>query len=588
LGVFYTVTIEAVETPSSHPLNPHPSHIPIMTIYGTNNHLIGAKQEANIDTVRDAPVTGGTYETVGALRAKPADDIFKAFIPDYLYKPPFGYPHRTNLPFLRKLATTPNVFSIVKTLSDESSSLKWEVVMKEGADFSSKEEEKLKDINKWFKNPNGNEESWEHIQRCLIRDILEVDAGVGVKVFNRNGEFKQLFSRDGMTFLKNPDIYGYIGNRAELVFPAPMPPDVQAAYDAARESFYEPIVQQYYRQNYANKAAYFQYGWTAGSMPKPFGRREIMYIMQNPRSDSVYGRSPVQMAADTVQTLLYGSLYNLDFYINGNMPEGMISLPGAQIDEIKAFRKQFESQFQFKDALDNKRRLGYKYPISNIENAKFVPFAFTSKDMQILEQQEWFSKILWMCFGVTPDEMGFTESSNRAIASEQAKVFKRKAIRPLTNVLAYHINSQLLPEFAMDWFDDWDTAQKECPYEFKYIDYDVEDDIKKHTLWKMQLDMGVKTKDMVAEELGVNLDELRQERLEALERQQEAFANQNEETAEQVEETVVDEQTQERPMPEEVGAKAQDEVTQSEVLKEIDTYISDIGKAIENEIQEGR
>jgi hypothetical protein len=33
----------------------------------------------------------------------------------------------------------------------------------------------MEEIKKFFNNPNSNEESWEHIQRCVIRDILDGD-----------------------------------------------------------------------------------------------------------------------------------------------------------------------------------------------------------------------------------------------------------------------------------------------------------------------------------------------------------------------------------------------------------------------------
>jgi hypothetical protein len=579
-------------------------------------------QTLEVKAVKKNPVI---IETVIKTNRKD-DGIFKAFIPDYLYKPPFGYPHRVNLPYLRELAATHSVQSIVKTLCDEASSLEWDIVPKEDAEDPEKLEEKIKEIKKFFNNPNGNQESWMGLQRALIRDILEIDAGVFVKVFNKYGELKQLFCRDGMTFLVNPDIYGYYGNRADFIFPVPLPQNIQQTYDSMRTTYQatgglDPIVQQYYKENYASMAAFFQYGFTSGSMPKPFGKREIVYVMQNNRSNSVYGRSPVETCADVIQNLLYGTLYNLDYYINGNMPEGMVSLPGAQIEEIKAFRKQFKKQFRWKDNLDNYRRVGYKYPITNIDNAQFVPFALSSKDMEILEQQKWFSKVLWMCFGVTPDEMGFTEDANRAIASEQTKVFKRKAIRPLTTKIKYAIDMQILPEFFVKEFGgDFDTAQNECPVEFKYLDYDVEEDSKKLAVAQMEIDMGIKTADMVADERGINVVELHKSKDEAMERQQEymqSMEGQEDEYGQEEEDEekpfnkdevgtkgctgvggdkkpVKDSNTADTPekrmkkKEKKIEAEGEDaeekSVPQSLVEKEIDDYIKQVGRALEQEI----
>ena len=452
---------------------------------------------------------------VGTVPPKDSLGILKAYIPYFLYKPPYGYPRKANLPLIRTLATTPYVFSVMKTLSDEASSLKYDIVVRENVDHPEKYDEKIKEIKGFFRNPNSNEESWEHVQRCLIRDIVEVDSGVIVKVFNKKEEFVEMYARDGVTFLKNPNIYGSLGPRSDFVLPIGTMYGVQSINDEMQKNYYDTYAIQ--------KAAYFQYGWTAGSYPTPFGKREIVYIMQNPRSDSVYGRSPVEILADIVMTLHYGSQYNLDFYLNSNIPEGIVQMEGVQKDELDATNKKFHDKITVKDGLDNERRIGHKIPFTSAKNVKFVAFTIPPKEMQIIEQQEWFIKVLWMCFGVTPDEMGITDQSNRAISSEQTKVFKRKAIRPICNVIKYHVDTQVLPEFFMDEFKDWEEAVNNCPVEFKYLDYDLEEDMKKHNILESEIRMGVKTAEMAAEELGINVEELKKSKEENRDNQMDLF-----------------------------------------------------------------
>lgn len=455
-------------------------------------------------------------------------DIFKAYIPEFLYKPPFGYPRKANLPLLRDLATTPYVFSVVKTLCDEASSLDWDIVVKDNVENPEKYEEKIEEIKKFFYNPNGNDESWEQIQRSVMRDILELDSGVIVKVFDYSGKMTQIFARDGMTFLKNPDIYGYLGDRRDFVMPLQRTlGDEEGQLQPIERD--ENVIRHYFESGAAmRQSAFFQYGWTAGSFPTPFGKREIVYIMQNPRTDSIYGRSPVEILADVIQTLHYGERYHLDFFINSNIPEGIVQVAKAQEDELKALKDKFHEKFTRLDDLDNERRVGHRVPFTSAEDVKFVPFTLNPKEMQIIEQQKWFIKVLWASFGVTPDEMGFTEHSNRAIAGEQAKIFKRKAIRPICNVMTYHINTQILPEFFMEEFKEWEEAQENCPLEFRYNDYDQEVDYKKHEILQMEINMGVRTPEMAAEELGINVEELKKQKEEALVKQQEMFKQQNE------------------------------------------------------------
>ena len=327
--------------------------------------------------------------------------IFKAYIPNFLYKPPYGYPRMIDVPQLRKIAVSPYVSMISTTIIDEVCSVPWEIIPKKqnepGEDVDKSTETHIEEVKEFFYNPNKNGESFEFILRAATRDIIELDSGIIVKVFNRAGKMVQIFARDGGTFLKNPDIYGYIGNRAEFVFPT--------SYEQNNET-----LKSYYDTVLRRDAAYFQYGWTAGAMPVAFGNREIIWLSKNARSDSIYGRSIVEVVQDVALSLIYGSIYNLDFYTNNNMPDGVISLLGADQESISKFRKRWEKQFKKRDTYGKVVKQFHKYPIVN-QDAKFVPFQLTSQDLEVLSQQQWFTKIIWACFGVTPTELGFTQDS---------------------------------------------------------------------------------------------------------------------------------------------------------------------------------
>jgi len=436
-------------------------------------------------------------ESIGDIYSPPNQDhgIFKSYIPEFLYKPPFGYPRKENIPLIRQLAKNPYIFSVVKTLCDEVASTSYDINLKEDVEMTPELEKMQKEMLKFFSNPNGNKESFNHLLRAITKDILEVDSGVWVKVFNRKQEFCQLFARDGGSFLKNPDIYGYLGDKEDFIEP------IAINYLVTPENPMYPQMLKQYELAHKETAAYFQYGWTAASLPVPFGKREIIYMMQNPQSNNIYGLSPVQILADIIMTLVYGANYNLDFYMNNNMPEGIITLIDANQEQITAFRKRMDKVTRVEDkATGFWRKIAFKIPIVSKES-KFTPFQLDPKVMQILEQQEWFTKIVWMCFGITPDEMGFTESSNKAVSQTQFQVYKRKAIKPVLEVIKYHINMEIIPEWGEIAFES---------FEFKWNDYDLDEDIKQHNLYKQQLDMGIKTPEMIAEEEGIEFDKVKE------------------------------------------------------------------------------
>ena len=492
------------------------------------------------------------------------DDIFKAYIPDFLYKPPFGMPRKDNTVQFKQLAKNPYIFSTIKTLCDEATTTDWEIRVKEefqedGVDY----EDKIKEITRFFKNPNGNDESFQHILRQLITDLLETDSAVLVKVFNIGGEMTQIFSRDGSLFLKNCDIYGYLGNRADFVMPVPDGFSGVAIDFGGTPTVSQQQIMKQYSLLYKEQAAYFQYGWTAGSMPIPFGKREIIYMMQMPRSDSIYGTSPIGRLTEVILNLIYGADFNLDFYTNNNMPDGAITLLGAQRDQVTQFRENMDNQIRFKDELGNKRKRFWKTPITTTP-VEFTSFSVTAKDMEVLAQQKWFTKIMWMCFGVNADEMGFTDDSNKSDGENQIANFKRKAVKPLLDVISYHLSTNLLTEF----FDNAEPG--DVPLEFAFDEFDVEEEIKSNTLLEQQIRMGVKTPMMVAKELKIDVEELKQgldEQKEADMEMMEAQSNLNNDNKEK-------EKEKESPKEKVV------EKSISNPLEEIDKYIDSIGADI--------
>ena len=415
----------------------------------------------------------------------------KAYIPEFLYKPPFGYPRKDNPVLMRELSKNPYIYSVVKTLCDEAANTPYDVVVKKDVDMTPALEKKREDILAFFDTPNSNKESFKQILRMIVKDICEVDAGVVVKAYNEIGEFKEIYARDGGSFLMNPDIYGYLGNRAEYIKPmainwnmTPTSADWQATMNS-------------YSLAYKEVAAYFQYGVTGMALPVPFGKREIIYIKQNPQSNNIYGISPIQILADIITTLVYGSAYNLDFYMNNNMPEGIIQLIGMKKEHLKGFQQRMQKQIKVKDPKTGFwRKIGFKIPAVNVE-AKFTPFQLDPKVMQIIEQQDWFSRLVWACFGITADEMGFTDKSNKAVSAAQGAVYKRKAVRPILGLLKVHFDKEILTEF-----------EGSEGLEFKWDDYDIEEDTKKHELLQLEINMGVKTPEMAADELGIDTTEL--------------------------------------------------------------------------------
>lgn len=437
-----------------------------------------------------------------------ADSILKAVMPQYLFKPPFGYPRPIYTYSLRSLAKTAYVFPIIKTIADEISSTDWTISMTEEAkELGMKEDSNLryKYIN-FLKNPNINDDSFQSLLRQAVFDLCEIGNAVWVKCFNPSGQLVELYAKDGASFLKNPDVYGTYHKRVEFVEPllegymkynaAQQVPPTLANLGAPEGPDAEALKQKYSYQ-YAYRAAYFQYGINFAAFPIPFGTREVVYMELNPRTDRIYGYSPVEMLADIVLTLVYGSKYNLDFYLNNNTPEGIVEMLGAKQEDINSMSARLAGLVRSEsDVFGIKRRQNFRIAVTP-NPVKFTPFQMKPIDMQILEQQKWFYKIVLACFGVNENEMGITEDSNKSTGQVQNIIHKRKALKPFYDLLAHYITTQILAEF-----------EELKGYEFRWKEYDLDEDIKKHALYEAQIRMGIKTSEMVAKELGINTEEL--------------------------------------------------------------------------------
>ncbi len=412
------------------------------------------------------------------------EGLHKAYIPRFLYKPPFGYPRFVDLTTIRRLAASPYVEMCISTIVDEICAVPWDIVAKEGKDPESAKEH-IKHVKSFYDNPNTNKESFEEIRRKYVRDILEVDSGVLNKIFNQSGEMVEMVARDGSCFTKNPDIYGMMTDRDDLIIEQGIAPSGQTPASAMGDPGFITAADA------RERAAYFQYGWIASARPVPFGKKEIVWFERNPRTDNLYGRSPVQVLAETIQTLIYAIEHNLEYFSDNQIPRGIIGLENSNTDEVKAFKDQWKENQRVRDSAGNWRKKFHNIPVTN-RTPVFTRLELSNAELELLEGQKWWAKLVWACFGVTATELGYTEDA-KGMANQivQSNVFRKRAINPLLRQEEYKHNREIISEFE---YDD---------VEFKFLMFDVEEETKKAGLYKIQLDAGYKTINEIRNEEGL-------------------------------------------------------------------------------------
>ncbi len=426
----------------------------------------------------------------------------KALIPNFFYKAPFGYPRYENLFYQRQLAASVYVDMVETAIIDEVTSIPWTVVAedRDGNEVPGKEAE-VEKIKDFFENPNTNAESWETIVRMMLPDLLELNSGIFVKIFNAFGEMVEIVARDGAAFTKNPDPYGMYTHRAELILIKNLlyPSEESAMNSMAMNNIFTPSTASSFQQqiiptnnipfnqNYLtsgqaiDEAAYFQYGVNSAARPVPFGKREIVWVEKKVRTDNLYGRSAMAVLTKTVQTLIYAVEHNLEYFSDNSIPPGVLGFEGLSTEDLKAFAMQWNESQKKADDFGQWKKSFHKLAMVN-RKPTFERLGFTNQELQVIEQQKWWSKLVWACFGLTATELGFTEdakgSANQIV---QSSIAKKRIIYPILRILEYCINTQIIPEFGFEGI------------RYKYKIFDVEDESKKWELYKLQTESKLKS-----------------------------------------------------------------------------------------------
>jgi SPP1 gp7 family putative phage head morphogenesis protein len=359
---------------------------------------------------------------------------------------------------LRKFAQSFWVHSCVKTLINEITTLEWDIVPRDEMEYQAVQQEILQ-AKRFFEHPNKNGESFEDIMKAYLKDILELDAGVIVKVFTRDSfdyehiepksgapilkpwgsrKLEEIYARDGASFLKETDKYGYC-------------------------------------------LGYWQYSYQIPAHPMWFNKEEIVYSMAHPRSMSVYGYAPVQSVLDQVKSLHWSTLYNKAFYEENAIPDGMITVKDTSDAEIQRLQEQWNRDLAGKP---------HKLVFGN-KDMSFQPFLQSARELEFLETQKWYFKLVISAFDLTPSELGFTEDSNRATAGTQVEVMRRKGIRPLISILERDITSNILGELGL------------LNVKFKFVVSDLSEEAQRVDIDTKYLSAGLRTVNEIRIEQGL-------------------------------------------------------------------------------------
>src|SRR3990167_7232074 len=273
-----------------------------------------------------------------------------------------------------------------------------------------------------------------------VQDLLELDAGAFVKGFGANSyattregglelqplgqrDLAEIWARDGGSFLAETDVNGV-------------------------------------------KYRWWQYSYLHPAIaPLEFDINEVAYFMQYQRSYSVYGWSPLQSMDNILSSLINSAAWNSTFFAEATLPSGIIGVENMNPEELERFRQYFRSEIKGK---------WHRIAVVN-SDVKYVPFALTNRDMQWLDGQQWYAKLVMALYNITPTELGFTDdirATGKAMGAQE-EVQKRKSTLPILRKLEQVINNQIVAELSQNVIFEFKPVDRS--EELMQIDVDNKD-----------------------------------------------------------------------------------------------------------------
>ena len=347
-------------------------------------------------------MTGLTYST----QQDPADR--EAIYPNWFFSARLGQPRGVDTRKLRTLSKAPWVQMVTTTFKKQIYTIPWEIVNADEKDESDRTKD-IKIVTDFLNNLNSDKQTVKDLNSELITDIAEIDAGC----------LNYVYTSDSYTIGEVP-VYNAWGQVVSYEIGLVLKPLGSRKLLKIRAVDGSTMLKQV--DIHKNLLSFWQYSFKHPRQnPTRFETDEIEYVMMNPTSYNVYGFAPTQAIQQVVELLIQGTRYNKDLYTNNAIPDVIISLPKLPKPELRKLKRAWNDSYKGKP-----HQVGFiNWAIERIEKLNN-----TNRDLEWLEGQKWYFRLVFGVYGVSPEEAGFFENANKSNDEGQEKVTVRNALKP--------------------------------------------------------------------------------------------------------------------------------------------------------------
>jgi Inorganic Pyrophosphatase/Phage portal protein len=445
----------------------------------SGNQAVGLKQQFGVPSGSSFGQNSSKYSQENRPQPSPwIDDVDMSSIwyspmepvwpfgPPYTNQPrewnfPVGYnlnyiPQRIGLyGMLRNMRQSWGVLSTVEsTRMDQLLRIPWTIQRKDKPRASSTAVDQMR---KFFRRPDGKL-SYSQWTRKLLFDLFDIDApSIFIDRDNGLGKIQNVQVLDGATIFPLIDDTG-------------RRPDTQLEVDGDGVTYLrrQPAFQQ------------IIYGLPMVNLSED----QIHYPIMRPRPEMpVFGYSPIEQIFIETMEAIRKTLYQVEFWRSGSMPELIVTVPDAWTPrQIASYQGHFDALLSGNLSLKSKVRFvpGGMKPF-DIKNA--------SGESLWSHRDEMLIRLACYAFSVSPTP--FIQQNNRATAQNAATSAQEEGLYPLMSWFKDDVMDFIIQDAF--GFDD---------IEFVYLPRPEVDLLKQAQIHKIQLDEGFRTRNEVREELG--------------------------------------------------------------------------------------
>lgn len=300
---------------------------------------------------------------------------------------------KANANTYRAWSLTPWVRAAIKIRREQIAGADWDIVQD---DRSGRENKRLaKRIRNLLDTPNARVTSFHSFAQELLEDLLVLDGAAAEKVRYPSGELAELWPTPGE----------YI------------------AIDA-RWTGSNPEQDRYY---------YIPDGQVRAS----FRNADLLYMMDNPRTVSVMGISPIEVLKTVIDSEYQAMQYNRRM-VMGAAPAGAFNIgEGASQVDVEKAKSKLEAEVFGQSAMA---------VIGGYKNPSWMPFNMSNKDMQFREWQDLLLRCIAVVYGISPMDLGITFDVNRSTAEQQAQNVEDRGLRPLLDLFQRYLTKEIVQD----------------------------------------------------------------------------------------------------------------------------------------------